>query len=146
MVYNIVIMLKKSKKRDTGCPIAYALDIFGDRWSLVIIRDILIKGFSSYSELLGSDEKIATNILANRLKDLEETGIISKDSDPNNKRYFVYTMTSMGIELAPILVEMMRWSGKYDNNTKVTNEIIDKINNNRQGFIEGIQKRLFIKT
>ncbi len=130
-----------NKKRDTGCPVAYALDIFGDRWSLIIIRDLLFKGVRTYSELLKADEAIATNILANRLKDFENNGIISKQRDPANKRQYLYTITQKGAELAPILIEMMQWSARYDQNTKVTDELLEKINKDRDGFIKGIQLR-----
>ena len=139
-------MTNKNKKRDTGCPIAFALDIFGDRWSLVIIRDILIKSYTTYNELLSCDEKIATNILASRLKDLVASGIISKNQDPKNKRYSLYKITEMGAELTPIIVEMMRWSGKHDNNTKVSDEILNKISHNRQGFIEAIQAKALVSS
>lgn len=134
-------MSKKDKMRNTGCPVAYALDIFGDRWSLVIIRDILIKGYTTYSQLLNSDEKIATNILATRLKELTGSGIISKKRDPDNGRYVIYKMTSMGADLAPIILEMMRWSGKYDINTKVSQQALNRLENDRQGFVDEIKQR-----
>ncbi|HED35003.1 MAG TPA: transcriptional regulator [Gammaproteobacteria bacterium] len=130
-----------NRKRDTGCPIAYALDIFGDRWSLIIIRDLLFKGVKTYSELLKADEAIATNILANRLKDFESNGIISKRRDPANKRQYLYTITQKGAELAPVLIEMMQWSARYDQNTKVTDELLEKINKDREAFIKNIQLR-----
>jgi len=130
-----------NRKRDTGCPIAYALDIFGDRWSLIIIRDLLFKGVKTYSELLKADEAIATNILANRLKDFESNGVISKRRDPANKRQYLYTITQKGAELAPVLIEMMQWSARYDQNTKVTDELLEKINKDREAFIKNIQLR-----
>lgn len=135
--------MKKSKLRDTGCPVAYALDIFGDRWSLIIIRDILMKGVSTYSALLAADEKIATNILASRLKELEESQIIKKIRDPENKRQYLYSITPKGAELTPIILEMMRWSSRYDANTKVTKKVLKRLEADREGFIkEVIQKAL----
>jgi len=128
----------KNKKRDTGCPIAFALDVFGDRWSLIVIRDILIKGYTSYGELLSSEEKIATNILASRLKELESCGIISKSLDPKNRRSSIYKITKKGAELAPIIVEMMRWSAKYDSNTQVSKSLLTQIEDDRQAFIDNI--------
>jgi len=136
-------MTEQSKLRNTGCPVAYALDIFGDRWSLVIIRDILIKGVKTYSELLNADERIATNILANRLKSLEKNGIITKERDPDNRRQFIYKITPMGCELTPIILEMMRWSGKFDSNTKVTAQVKNRLETDRQGFINDIKTRAF---
>ncbi len=130
-----------NKKRDTGCPIAYALDIFGDRWSLIIIRDILFRGVKTYSDLLKSDEGIATNILANRLKEFEASAIISKSRDPQNRRQFIYRITPKGAELAPILVEMIQWSAKYDDNTIVSKALLQQIEQDREGFIKNIQQK-----
>lgn len=132
-----------NKKRDTGCPIAYALDIFGDRWSLIIIRDILLKGMRTYGDFLKSDEGIATNVLANRLKEAEESGIISKQHDPDNRRQYIYTMTKKGAELAPVLIEMMQWSANYDSNTMVPKKILQRIKNDRENFIKEIKLRAF---
>ncbi|VAW65577.1 Transcriptional regulator, HxlR family [hydrothermal vent metagenome] len=130
-----------NRKRDTGCPIAYALDIFGDRWSLIVIRDLLFKGIQTYSELLKADEGIATNILANRLKGFEASGIISKTRNPDNRRQSIYNITRKGAELAPVLIEMMQWSARYDRNTRVSDALLEKINKDREGFIRNIQHR-----
>lgn len=127
------------KKRNTGCPIAFALDTFGDRWSLIIIRDILLKGVRTYSELLKADEGIATNILANRLKEFELSGIITKTRDPENKKQYIYKITRKGAELTPILLEMIRWSAKYDPNTIAKKEVLKRIKHDREGFIKDIQ-------
>ncbi|HHI70271.1 MAG TPA: transcriptional regulator, partial [Rhodobacteraceae bacterium] len=79
-------MPKSRKPRNTGCPFAYSLDVFGDRWSLIIIRDMLFQGFQTYGEFQSSQEGIATNILADRLAHLEANGLISKTRDPKNGR------------------------------------------------------------
>jgi len=79
-------MTKESKKRDTGCPVTYGLDTFGDRWSLLIIREMMILGKRTYSEFLEADEGIASNILIARLKHLEAEGIVEKSRDPDNRR------------------------------------------------------------
>lgn len=130
-----------NKKRDTGCPVAYALDIFGDRWSLIVIRDILFRGVRTYGDLLKADEGIATNILASRLKEFAASGIISKNRDPDNKRQFIYRITPKGAELAPILVEMIQWSAKYDDNTVVSKALLQQIEQDRDGFIREIQRK-----
>ena len=100
---------KKSK-----CPINIALELLGDRWSLLIIRDMIFKNKSSYGEFLNSDEKIATNILANRLLKLEENGFISKEANAENKRKNIYKLNQKGIDLIPILFELILWSEKYN--------------------------------
>lgn len=127
------------KKRDTGCPIAYGLDTFGDRWSLIVLRDIMMLGKQTYGEFLASDEGIATNVLADRLKQLEAEGIIKKNRDPDNRRRFLYTPTDKGLDLAPVILEMARWAGDHDPNTKVGKQVADRIKNDRDGLIAEIR-------
>jgi len=95
------------------CPINLALEVFGDKWSLIIIRDIMFAGKRHFRELLQSEEKMASNILTDRLVMLEREGIISKQSDPAHKQKFIYSLTSKGIDLLPVLVEIGAWSLKY---------------------------------
>src|SRR5882672_12651216 len=95
------------------CPINLALEVFGDKWSLVIIRDIMFEGKRSFRELLQSEEKIATNILTDRLAMLEQEGIISKAPDPEHKQKHIYSLTAKGIDLLPIMVEIGGWSLKH---------------------------------
>jgi len=104
------------KKNRSDCPIGCSLDVFGDKWSLLIIRDIMLRGKSSYSEFLESEEKIATNILVNRLNLLEAEKILTKQVSPKNKSKFIYSLTKKGIDLLPILIEIMDWGAKYNEN------------------------------
>jgi DNA-binding HxlR family transcriptional regulator len=104
------------EKTRSDCPISCSLDIFGDKWSLLIIRDIMLRGKLSYSEFLKSEEKIATNILANRLNVLEAEHILSKRVSPTNKSKFIYSLTKKGIDLLPIIIEIMDWGAKYNAN------------------------------
>jgi DNA-binding HxlR family transcriptional regulator len=101
------------EKERSGCPINMALEVFGDRWSLLIIRDIMFAGKRNFRDLLASDEKIASNILTDRLSRLEEEGIISKGKDPSHKQKITYSLTSKGIDLLPVLAEMGCWSLKH---------------------------------
>lgn len=117
-------MNKHTQNNGSTCPIAFALDIFGDRWSLIIIRDILFKGKKHYSEFLNSDEKISTNILASRLSKLESEGLIAKKRDSQNLSKFIYNPTSKAKDLLPIMLEMVEWSVKYDPQPGVPNNII----------------------
>jgi len=96
--------------RRSDCPVNFAVETIGDRWSLVILRDIIFHGKRTYGEFLRSDEKIATNILANRLEYLEEEGLISKTPHATDRRTDIYKMTERGIEMAPMLIEMIAWS------------------------------------
>ncbi|MBN1987548.1 MAG: helix-turn-helix transcriptional regulator [Prolixibacteraceae bacterium] len=104
------------KKKRSDCPISCSLDVFGDKWSLLIIRDIMLRGKMSYSEFLESEEKIATNILVNRLKVLEEENILSKSVSPANKSKFIYRLTQKGVDLLPIVIEIMDWGARYNEN------------------------------
>ena len=94
------------------CPITSALDIVGDKWSLVVIKQMLFEGKTTFKDFVESPEAIATNILSTRLKMLEEFGIIDKQNLPTNKKTNIYTLTSKGLSLTPILIELTLWS-KY---------------------------------
>jgi DNA-binding HxlR family transcriptional regulator len=98
----------------SGCPINLTLEILGDRWSLLIIRDIIFCNRRHFRELLQkSEEGIASNILAVRLKRLIEQGIITRASDPSHKQKGIYSLTEQGIELVPVLAQMAGWGRKY---------------------------------
>ncbi|UGU16002.1 helix-turn-helix transcriptional regulator [Sinomicrobium kalidii] len=102
------------KKFRSNCPISCSLDIFGDKWSLLILRDIMLRGKMSYSEFLGSEERISTNILANRLNLLENEGILTREVSPANKSKFIYSLTEKGVDLLPVIIELMDWGAKYN--------------------------------
>ncbi len=108
-------MNRITKRSD--CPINYGLEIFGDKWTLLLIRDFIFKGKKTYGELQASEERIATNILAQRLAWLKRHKIIHKSPDPQKGSSFVYQLTQKGIDLLPILLEMIAWSWKYDAQT-----------------------------
>ena len=96
------------------CPIGFALDVFGDKWTLMIVRDLLFKGKRRYGEFADSEEGIATNILADRLAKLESHGLITRVVDPSGARSRAYALTDKAIDLTPMLVEMILWSAKHD--------------------------------
>jgi DNA-binding HxlR family transcriptional regulator len=116
----------------SGCPIDYALEIFGDRWSLIVLRDLLVRRKRHFREMMRSDEGIASNILAARLKKLEAWGLIARAPDPANKRQVVYAPTAKGKELIPVLVEIAIWSAKHDPNTKVNAGYIRRARKDRE--------------
>ena len=92
------------------CPITSSLDIFGDKWTLVIIKQMLFEEKSTFKDFTESQESIATNILSSRLKLLEKFGIINKGNRPDNKKTNIYTLTEKGLSFTPILIELMIWS------------------------------------
>ena len=97
----------------SGCPVSLGLDIFGDKWTLLIIRDLMFTGKRHFREMLGSDEHISTNVLADRLKMLLDHEIITKAESPNHRQKVVYSLTEKGIALLPILMQISRWSYRY---------------------------------
>jgi DNA-binding HxlR family transcriptional regulator len=105
-------MSENSRKLRSNCPVNFGLETFGDKWSLLILRDMVFWGKKTYGEFLRSDEGIATNILAARLASLETEGIIEKSPHPDDKRKDLYSLTEKGLELIPLLVEIVAWSGK----------------------------------
>jgi len=104
--------MTKTNKLRSDCPVNFGLESIGDKWSMLIIRDIVFWGKKTYGDFLRSNEGIATNILASRLAQLEEEGILKKTPDANDGRKDVYSLTEKGIELIPLLVEIVAWSGK----------------------------------
>jgi DNA-binding HxlR family transcriptional regulator len=107
-------MKRRRKIRRSACPISVALDVFGDAWTLLIIRDLMLKGIDTFNAFLASDEHIATNILSDRLARLEAEGIIEKRRDSDDARRFHYSLTEKGIDLAPMLVEITLWSARHE--------------------------------
>lgn len=129
------------EKNRSDCPISCSLDVFGDKWSLLIIRDIMLRGKMSYSEFLESEEKIATNILVNRLGILEAENILSKQVSPTNKSKFIYSLTEKGINLLPIIIEIMDWGAKYNANCP-RKELGKKIKKDKAGVIKEYFEKL----
>lgn len=127
------------RRRRSDCPISNVLDIFGDKWTLLIVRDLMFKGKQSYGEFLNAEEKIATNILADRLQLLERSGIISKNTDPSHGAKFIYTLSKKGIDLLPMLVEMILWSAIYDAGTAADPAFIERARQDRYALLETIK-------
>lgn len=97
----------------SNCPLNFALEILGDKWSLLVLRDMVFFNKRYYNEFLTSDECISTNILAARLDMLEAEGLITKKSDPNHKQKIIYSLTQKSIDLLPVIIEIAIWSDKY---------------------------------
>jgi DNA-binding HxlR family transcriptional regulator len=108
--------MHSASKQDirSHCPVNYGLEVFGDKWSLLIIRDIVFSGKKTYGAFLKSEEGFATNLLASRLLFLEEQGILQKKPDPADKRKDLYSLTDKGIDLIPMLLDIVLWSAKHD--------------------------------
>ena len=105
---------KNISKRRSGCPVSVSLEIFGDRWSLLIIRDMMVRGSRTFKEFQQSGEGIATNILANRLQKLEASGILTVEPEASDGRRLNYRLTEKGIDLAPVLLELLLWGARHE--------------------------------
>ena len=126
------------KEFRSGCPISSALDVVGDKWSLLIIRDMLVKHKINFTEISDSDEKIAPSILSARLKLLESYGLIFKTKVPDNKKENIYLLTEKGIRLTPIIIEFSLWG---NSNMREFNEIddIEGMNSDKSFAIQYVQ-------
>ena len=133
--------MAQSKKR-SECPISCSLDIWGDKWSLLIIRDLMFANKCTYGDFLKSPEGIASNILASRLQTLEENEILEKLDHPESKAKFLYKLTQKGIDLLPILVEMYLWADKYFTMPNELKAIIEEGKKDKEGFIKFMSETL----
>jgi DNA-binding HxlR family transcriptional regulator len=127
-----------ASKRRSGCPLNASVEILGDRWSLLIIRDMMLRNFHSYKEFLESHEKIATNILADRLRNLERRGIITTERDPSDGRKVIYTLTAKGIDLAPVLTEMVLWAAGHEETEN--QELVRRMKKDKAQFLTEIRQ------
>ena len=126
----------------SDCPISYALDFFGDKWTFLIIRDLIFDGKRFYSDFLNSKEGIATNILSDRLKKLENNGVIESKVYQKLKTKKEYSLTQKGKDLVPVLVEIIVWSAQHGNALAVPPEFLERAKTDREKLIEAIYLRL----
>ena len=130
---------KAARKRRSGCPLNASVEMLGDRWSLLIVRDMMIRGFQTYKEFLASDEHIATNILADRLRKLEAHGIITTQPDAADGRKLTYLLTPKGIDLAPVLAEMVLWAARHEQTGN--QPLVRALQMNKQGVVTEVRDR-----
>jgi DNA-binding HxlR family transcriptional regulator len=119
----------------SNCPISYSLDVLGDKWVLLILRDMMFSGKCSYGEFLQSAEKISTNILASKLDLLEEQGFVTKKVDPNKKSKFIYSLTEKSIALLPVLMEITIWGARYSPSGG-NKRLLEELKKDREGTIK----------
>ena len=123
------------------CPMSVALDMFGDRWSLILIRDMMFLGKRRYSEFLASNEGISTNILASRLKRLQQLELVEKFADPDNAKTAIYLLSDRGLSLLPIMLEVMRWGRRIDSNSRISSEVADALDNGGEPLAREVERR-----
>ncbi len=123
-------------KKRSDCPISSSLDIWGDKWSLLIVRDLMFAKQCTYGDFLKSDEKIATNILASRLQMLETNGVITKKNHPESKAKVLYKLTEKGVDLLPLMIEINLWADKYFTLPAERKEILTEVKKDKEAFIK----------
>ncbi|AIQ36390.1 winged helix-turn-helix transcriptional regulator [Paenibacillus sp. FSL R5-0345] len=122
------------KRTSTVCPIVYALDIWGDPWSLIILRDVLIHNKRYYREFLASTERISTNILSARLQSLIEAGLLIKTEGKSNRAQTMFRPTQKALDLFPVVFAIMHWGLKYNTNTDMSIPIMQELTTNEEGL------------
>ena len=125
-------MSRSSRSQKSNCPISYSLDLFGDRWTLLVLRDLILWGKTRFAEFLDSDEKIASNILSDRLRRLEARGIVGIEKDPSDARQKIYTATEKGLSLTPVLLEIAAWGASDDPDTGAPKDFAAEFYANRE--------------
>jgi len=130
---------KSGPKRRSGCPLNASVEMLGDRWSLLIIRDIMLRGARTYKEFLECYEGIATNILADRLRKLQTYGIIAAEPDPKDARKVIYLLTAKGIGLAPVLTEMVLWAAAHENTGNQA--LVRQMKEDKEKFLAAVRQR-----
>ncbi len=130
---------KNGVERRSGCPLNASVEMLGDRWSLLIIRDMMLRGSKTYKEFLACDERIATNILADRLRRLVAYGIIATRPDQSDGRKIIYLLTPKGIDLAPVLTEMVLWASAHEDTGNQA--LVRLMQKDRKHFLAAIRQR-----
>lgn len=131
--------MKEQKQRST-CPISTSLDVLGDKWTLLILRDMVFAGKASYGQFLQSAEKMATNVLADRLAMLESQGILTKAVAADKKSKFTYRLTEKGIDIVPILVALVLWGTKHCPTVVVDPGLLEELKTGKDAAVEKYQR------
>lgn len=124
----------------SGCPVSVSLELFGDRWSLLIVRDLMVRGYKTYKDFLESGERIATNILSDRLHRLQDCGIVAVEPDEEDRRKSNYRLTRKGIDLAPVLFELLIWGARYEE-TAAPCALMAEMAKNRDWVLAEVERR-----
>ena len=131
--------MSKSNRR-SACPVSISLELLGDRWSLLIVRDLMVRGLRSFKEFQASGEGIATNVLADRLEKLQSSGIITAEAEKTDARRVNYRLTEKGIDLAPVLLELLIWGARHEK-TAASCALIDHMEQNREQVVAEARRR-----
>ncbi len=133
------MLKKRSNRRRSGCPLNASVEMLGDRWSLLIIRDLMLRGPLAFKALMESREGIATNILTDRLQKLAANGIIAAKPDPTDGRKLIYLLTKKGVDLAPVLTEMVLWAAAHEDTGNQA--LIRRMRKDKEGLLAEVRNR-----
>jgi DNA-binding HxlR family transcriptional regulator len=130
-----------STRDRSGCPISLSLELLGDRWTLLIVRDLVFAGKTHFREFLQSDEGISSRTLAERLQTLQDEGIVTRSDDPTHKLKAIYRLTEAGIDLLPVLATLGAWGSKYRNADGELARIADKLAAGGEAALEQMKQQ-----
>jgi DNA-binding HxlR family transcriptional regulator len=134
-------MIREGEARHrSGCPVNISLEVFGDRWSLLIVRDLMVRGFRAFQDFLDSGEGIATNILSDRLRRLQGAGIVEAERDAKDGRRVNYRLTKKGIDLAPVMLELLIWGAQHED-TGAPQSLVAEMARNREAVLAETRRR-----
>lgn len=131
--------MSRARPRRSDCPVHFALEVFGDRWTLLIVRDLMFKDRATYSEFLRAEEGIATNILADRLERIEASGIATRDAATGR-----YRLTARGVDLLPVMLEIIVWSARHDPSSAAEAGFVSRATTDRASLLAELRARLAI--
>ncbi len=131
----------RRRQRRSDCPVHFALEVFGDPWTLLVVRDLMFKGRTRYTDFLEAEEGIATNVLADRLARLEEDGIVEKEPAVRGTSGG-YRLTPRGVDLLPLMVEIVAWSAKHDPGTAADRGFVRRARRDREGLLAELRAQL----
>ncbi len=126
----------------SSCPINRTLERFGDAWSLLIVRDLMLWGKDTYGEYLESGEQISPSVLADRLERLEEAGILASRPSPDDKRKVIYSLTERGIDLVPLIYELANWGVHHTEDPRIPESCLDALNRDRDEVLNAWRRAL----
>jgi DNA-binding HxlR family transcriptional regulator len=134
------VVPEEPRKQRSGCPVNLALEVFGDRWSLLIVRDLMVRGLRTFGQFRASGEGIATNVLADRLRRLEAAGILAAEAAESDRRQVHYRLTEKGIDLAPVLLELFVWGARHEE-AEVPCQWVESMQNRREQVLREVRRR-----
>jgi DNA-binding HxlR family transcriptional regulator len=139
-MYVALVAAKTESKPRSGCPVCVSLERFGDRWSLLIVRDMMVRGYRTFREFQNAGEGISTNILAGRLRKLEAAKIVSAEPAEEDGRKIHYRLTAKGIALAPVMLELLLWAARHEQ-TAAPCGFVDEMEKNRAAVLAETYRR-----